>query len=601
MDGCLVLEGPGSPLMSSGLRVERSELGLLSKLDSGGQGDIFLAPEVELGLPGQAVYKEYNVEDLTNLDASLLEKLVSFLESLPFRTAREIVGRAAWPERLVVDDTSRIVGVIMPRVPPEFYINLPVKPGVTERRLAELQFLPNTDAYLAEFSIPITDRLRYELLHHLAESLDLFHRHHIVVGDISHTNVLFSLAPHPRVFFLDCDTMRLGGKSALAQVETAEWDIRSVSSAEPLGTPFTDRYKLGLVALRLFAQDLMTRNPDRLPSRVPVEVRSLIQASLSLRPAERPEPAAWLGPLKTASRMSATTPPTTIPPSHPSSAPQAKRSRLSTSGPTLRPAPQPQRQTQGASRQHQPYQHSPRAPPNRPPNITPRRQLGRTAATILIIAVLAAMGIAGLLEENHNSPPMISPPTTVEPPTGSNRDASRTSSISTTQDSNDTPTNAPTSQPQTSVNSWKLPNWNLGNCPPDNISGFGRLLCPGDKVSSSLQFRVLPGPAHNVEVEIVVPTQFAKVLEPGNVIQLGTVNGQAELAFILAARTDGDPNLLPPECSVFSSDASCTHPHQQGRAHMYGHFPMDFIFRGDNLETYTITEQITVAVSVNRP
>ena len=85
----------------------------------------------------------------------------------------------------------------------------------------------------------------------------VFHRHGVAVGDLSPKNLLFSLGPPVKVYFVDCDGMRLG-RSVLPQVETPDSAVRDVNRTEELATPASDSYKLALLTLRLFAGDQST-------------------------------------------------------------------------------------------------------------------------------------------------------------------------------------------------------------------------------------------------------------------------------------------------------------------------------------------------------
>jgi hypothetical protein len=280
------------------LLLERSALGDVARIGRGGQGTVFTAPRVRLNLVGEAVFKEYHAEVRAQLDVGVLADMVAFLESLGFEEGSALVGWTAWPLRLVAD-RGAIIGFVMPRIPREFGLAIRKSSGAIEEVRGEFQHLLNADGFLANRGIRIHDRLRYGLLADLARALEFLHGKGIVAGDLSPKNVLFSLSPHPRTFFIDCDSMRLRGRSALAQVETPGWDVRAVSSEE-LATPATDRYKLALLALRLFAQDQDTRDAARLPTRVPKEVRRVVQAGLSADPAPRPTPADWLPVLEQA-------------------------------------------------------------------------------------------------------------------------------------------------------------------------------------------------------------------------------------------------------------------------------------------------------------
>lgn len=110
---------------------------------------------------------------------------------------------------------------------------------------------------------------------------------------MSAKNVLFSLGSARQIYFIDADSMKVRGRSAVPETESPDWDVRSVSH-EPLGTVFTNRYKFGLMVLRLLAGDQLTRSLSSLPAYVPSTVRQLLSESLSPDPSRRPSPVAWV-------------------------------------------------------------------------------------------------------------------------------------------------------------------------------------------------------------------------------------------------------------------------------------------------------------------
>jgi serine/threonine protein kinase len=271
--------------------LERSALGSLTPLGSGGQGDVYRAPRAHINFAASAAFKEYKAVYRSQVDFGALEAMSSFLAGQTFAEGSRIVERVAWPISLVADQ-GRPVGFLMPEVPDSFAITLQLPSGAKKRDLAQFQHLLNPGTVLARRGITITERDRYLLLAHLAESMDLLHSHDVVVGDLSPKNVLFSLDPTPRCFFVDADAMRLAGRSALPQAETPDWDIRTVSSEE-LATKASDSYKLGLFVLRLLAGDQATRDPGALPAGVPSPIRSLLVRSLAVSSATRPSPSDW--------------------------------------------------------------------------------------------------------------------------------------------------------------------------------------------------------------------------------------------------------------------------------------------------------------------
>ena len=86
----------------------------------------------------------------------------------------------------------------------------------------------------------------------------------IAVGDVSPKNLLFTLAPRPECFLIDSDAMRLRGASVLPQAETPDWQV---PPGEERGTAASDVYKLGLLAVRLFARDQTTADPATIACR----------------------------------------------------------------------------------------------------------------------------------------------------------------------------------------------------------------------------------------------------------------------------------------------------------------------------------------------
>lgn len=136
----------------------------------------------------------------------------------------------------------------------------------------------------------VADDKRTGLIGELASSLAFLHSHGICVGDISPKNLLFALGSQEAVYFVDCDTMQVNGKSALPQVETPGWEV---PAGEPLATVHSDAYKLGLLALRLFVGDQDTSDTHDLPIHLPDQLRRLITDALSPDPVNRPLPQAW--------------------------------------------------------------------------------------------------------------------------------------------------------------------------------------------------------------------------------------------------------------------------------------------------------------------
>jgi len=269
--------------------IARDALGTLTKLGQGGQGIVYQAPKVKTKFAATMVFKEYKPQTRRDVNFQALAAMPTLVEeTLSSQDGQGLVSIAAWPCAIVKSDTGP-VGFVMPAMPDAFYIDLTTVKG-RSRASAEFQHLLNPPEVLSARGVTITDQQRYQLLREVAKSLSFLHRIGVCVGDISPKNVLFSPKPRPAVYFLDCDTMRVNGVSALPQVETPGWEV---PSGEQLATIYSDTYKLGLLALRLLVGDQHTRNPQDLTSTTPKPLRQLITDTLTKEPDHRPLPEAW--------------------------------------------------------------------------------------------------------------------------------------------------------------------------------------------------------------------------------------------------------------------------------------------------------------------
>jgi serine/threonine protein kinase len=269
--------------------IERDILGALTKIGQGGQGVVYAAPNVKTKFAASMVYKEYKPSTLAAIDFTALTAMPALVEeSLTYADGERLVSVAAWPCAIVADADGS-TGFVMPAIPQEFFIPLATVKGVSSTA-AEFQHLLNHSSVLAARGIAINDVQRYSLLREVASGLAFLHKHGVCVGDISPKNLLFSLAPHESVYFIDCDAMRINGVSALTQVETPGW---TVPAGEDLATIYSDTYKLGLLALRLLAGDHDTTNPAHLPPTTPGLLRQIITDTLTKQPLSRPLPEAW--------------------------------------------------------------------------------------------------------------------------------------------------------------------------------------------------------------------------------------------------------------------------------------------------------------------
>ncbi|MFE7869500.1 hypothetical protein ACFUYE_04035 [Micromonospora humida] len=342
--------------------VSLSALGPRTRIGTGGQGTVYALTE-----DPRWVYKEYATRFVDDVDVTTLNRFVR-LTAGAGPDAETLLGLAAWPTAIVRKE-GVVRGFLMPRVPDRFRVRIQLPRG-PDTVLAQVQYLLNSDDYLLDRGLHIDDRMRLELLRDTGEALTLLHRLGVCVGDLSPNNLLFSLDSRPRCYFIDCDAMRLHGDSVLAQAETPEWHVPD-ADAEELATPATDAYKFGLLAVRLFAGDQQTRDPQAARPRLDRHLVTLAGRSLDPTPHLRPAPQQWSDALERSIRR---TPPT-APPQRAATAPNGPE-------PTR---PDPVRRVVPASA------------------MAVARPAGRGWG--LAVAALAAVAVlAGLLSSNDDSP-----------------------------------------------------------------------------------------------------------------------------------------------------------------------------------------------------
>jgi hypothetical protein len=280
----------------------KQELGITDKdrIGSGGQGFVFKTALRFKELPFALVYKEYRPSILASLNVPILESMPQYLEGLGKAEALKVFKLCTWPSA-IVKENGTTVGFLMPKISDDFFFEMKL-PSSIKRVECQLQHLLNSEDFLAKRQIQLNNRKRYGIVKALAEGLGFLHAKGICVGDLSPKNLLVCIGNAPKVFFLDCDSMRFKGRSAAAQAETPDWEVQKANTGEELGTVKSDAYKLGLVALRLFAGDQQTRDVATLPKQVDAAVKVLITRALSANPASRPTPAEWIAALDSAAK-----------------------------------------------------------------------------------------------------------------------------------------------------------------------------------------------------------------------------------------------------------------------------------------------------------
>jgi hypothetical protein len=269
-------------------RIEYSRLQLGKELGRGGQGRVIAVEGILIDHRWDAALKRYSPDVAPSIDVAALEAITIFPGTLGADDKLWLYENTAWPA-VIVEGSGRVCGFLMRTVPLEYYFGFRTQTQGIMRRLTTMEFLLNDDQYTSKAGLTVTDLQRVALLQNLAVILSRLHALGAVVGDLSPKNLLFQLTPSPSCFLIDCDAMRVQGASVLRQVETPDWEV---PAGEQTATPEADAYKFALLAIRLFARDQSSRNPEALAQLSP-ELGDLAADSLDLEASRRPSIADW--------------------------------------------------------------------------------------------------------------------------------------------------------------------------------------------------------------------------------------------------------------------------------------------------------------------
>jgi DNA-binding helix-hairpin-helix protein with protein kinase domain len=275
----------------SGEAVHRSLVGTLGvQLGAGGQGRVFLAPEISLpDVPGPLVYKQYLPG---HLPPHGLAAVVARRLRMDDATRSRLDRAAVWPVRLV-EDGGQVSGVLMRLIPDEFFQERTKPSGAPTRTLREVLHLfvdPGRSNRLGMPSATMAQRLM--LCRSFASVLHLLHRNDLVVGDLNGRNAVFALGTLPEVRLVDCDAVRIkGSMPVVRQLNAPDWDPPENQLSQA-----SDLYKFGLFVLRCLGpgtQASVSRDPARAGAVLDGEGLALVRAALAQDPNRRTTAQSW--------------------------------------------------------------------------------------------------------------------------------------------------------------------------------------------------------------------------------------------------------------------------------------------------------------------
>jgi hypothetical protein len=310
----------------STLEVPSSALGTPQYLTRGGTAKIYRLPGYSLPGGGSLIYKEYLRKIRQSAGPALrpgLLALVDFRARLTADIRDKLDQRAIWPLVVATAPDGKAAGIVIREIPGEFFHG---------SHVLEFQHLLNADDDARRAEFPVVDLpTRLLLLARFAEAMKLLHELGIIFGDVSSTNVAFSLGAKPRIMLVDTDSARRKGTRGAfgAQPHTPMWEPpEALGAKRPLdyfkrlgaGSPGelsklgdawrrqtieTDVYKFGLMVVRVLdygRQRTQNRHPDKarqvLRSRVSGAAARLLDQTLGDDPKARPTMDDWYQALR---------------------------------------------------------------------------------------------------------------------------------------------------------------------------------------------------------------------------------------------------------------------------------------------------------------
>lgn len=271
------------------MRVNRAALGPLKELAEGGFGKVHLAKQYHLpGDPSEIAFKEFTSQVAEQAKAA--EKAVTFRDLLSPADQADLDRCTVWP-RALVEDRGSVVGLLMPLIEQEFFLDVTDQvTGDTSRKLRDLQWLIASQAQLAANGVPDIDELdRFVLLAQLVYDVARLHKQDWIYGDLSFKNAAFALGP-PRLILLDCDGAADLHDRSRKQAHSPGWKPPE-SAQSDIQDKATDVYKLGLAILRCLSPGkgatTMTA-PGRLAGKLDPAGFALVERALDPDPVNRP-------------------------------------------------------------------------------------------------------------------------------------------------------------------------------------------------------------------------------------------------------------------------------------------------------------------------
>lgn len=250
--------------------VEKSSLSIGEMIGDGGEGEVF---EIQ-GQPNN-VLKIFKDSVRHELSEAGLIATIRIVSSMNASEQSIVLQKSAWPHTLVREN-SMFVGFVMPMLLPDYFcrhgqLGNPIegmndwnkltfrKAWISNKNIeSDCPPLWFPDGTLLEKlnDAQLNSRLRLiNLLLDMAELFEIFHRHKVVVGDISGRNILWSRVSGESVMLIDCDGCRIENTVGVTRAkQSPDWFDPEIGSNTPTNIG-SDLYKLTIALYRGYFAD----------------------------------------------------------------------------------------------------------------------------------------------------------------------------------------------------------------------------------------------------------------------------------------------------------------------------------------------------------
>lgn len=295
---------------AAGIRVREVDLGGRAPIGSGAATEVLRLDSFTVpGHQGGVAFVRVRDGKAPQWDSAVLSRLVALRWALDARERGMLDAVAAWPLAVVEGDGGEVVGCLVPLAAHPFYY-VPADDPEHRKVTQNAKWLisaPKRARRAGAAAVSERDVVaRATVLARVSLLLGVLHRNGVVFGDLSERSVLFGAGEVASAFVVGCEGAAFAGEG-VHQRNSAGWAAPSSSDVELSREPSvqsveTDRYKLGLLVLRVLAPagDGLDRSRDasRAAGVLDEQGQRMLDRALGDDPAARPTAADWYAYLR---------------------------------------------------------------------------------------------------------------------------------------------------------------------------------------------------------------------------------------------------------------------------------------------------------------